>query len=66
MKKRFWIGLAALIMCLTAVVFKGSEPVKTHAIMRAISATAVLVITYGVVDASKGTEGITAAEIVIK
>ncbi|MBP5291781.1 MAG: hypothetical protein J6Y90_04115, partial [Lachnospiraceae bacterium] len=34
MKKRFWIGLAALIMCLTAVVFKGSEPVKTHAVLR--------------------------------
>jgi len=45
MKKRFWIGLAALIMCLTAVVFKGSEPVKTHAIMRDITYNFAMDIT---------------------
>lgn len=39
---------------------------KTSTTGSAASATAVLAITYGVVDASKGTEGITAAEIVIK
>ena len=39
---------------------------KTSTTGSAASATAVLVITYGVVDALKGTEGITAAEIVIK
>nr|MCR5684321.1 hypothetical protein [Lachnospiraceae bacterium] len=34
MKKRFWMGLAVLVICLTAVVFNGTEAVKTKAVLR--------------------------------